>query len=225
MVLVSRFSLRRRCFLTLVSLSAQSYPSADHYIYVNEYLWQILEAKNAMATMTSILDLQGLNFNYIREKEIVNFMKEFVKTMDSHYPQRAHKTLIVNAPKWFHVLYKIVSPLLRESTKSKIEIYTRGKRQDKALKTWLGNDQAEKLLPASFFSKKKQHKNKKGKRKHDRKMMKEASEEEPVADDEENEEDLPSPDEDAHLASSQFEIDLRTFVSLSCTMFPWCRVI
>lgn len=183
----------------------------DHYIYVNEYLWQILDSRNALATMTSILDLHGLNFKYIREKEIVNFMKEFVKTMDSHYPQRAHKTLIVNAPKWFHVLYKIVSPLLRESTKSKIEIYTRGKRQDKALKTWLGNDQAEKLLPASFFSKKKQHKNKVDKRKHDRKMMKESSEEEDLADDEENEEDLPSPDENAHLASSQFEIDLRTF--------------
>jgi CRAL/TRIO domain len=214
-------------FLTLVSLPMQSNPSADHYIYVNEYLWQILEAKSAMATMTSILDLQGLNFKYIREKEIVNFMKEFVKTMDSHYPQRAHKTLIVNAPKWFHVLYKIVSPLLRESTKSKIEIYTRGKRQDKALKTWLGNDQAEKLLPASFFSKKKPHRNRKDKRKHNRKMMKDATEEaEPVAEEEEeHEEDLPSPDEDAHLASSQFEIDLRTFVSLLCNMFPSCLVI
>ena len=200
--------------LTLVSLLLHSKCSTDHYIYVNEYLWQVLEAKNALATMTSILDLQGLNFKYIRQKDIVNFMKEFVKTMDTHYPQRAHKTLIVNAPKWFHVLYKMVSPLLRESTKSKIEIYTRGKRQDKALKTWLGNDQAEKLLPPSFFSKKKHKKNEK--RKHQRMMMKETAPEEEVnPEDGEEEEDLPSPDEHAHLASSQFEMDLRAFVSVN----------
>jgi hypothetical protein len=119
--------------------------------------------------MTSIIDLQGLNFKYLRQKEIVNFMKEFVKTMDHHYPQRANKTLIINAPKWFHVLYKIISPLLRESTKSKIEIYTRSKRQDHALKTLLGHDKAETLLPESFFTKKKKHT--KNKNQNDKKQM------------------------------------------------------
>lgn len=126
----------------------------DHYIYVNEYLWQIVEANDAMATMTGIMDMSGLNLSVISKPDIMGFMKEFVQTMDSHYPQRAHKTVIVNAPKWFHVLYKIVSPLLRESTKSRIEIHARGKRQDKALQDFLGKD-AEKLLPESFFSKKK----------------------------------------------------------------------
>ena len=117
--------------------------------------------------MTSILDLQGLNFKYLRQGDIVNFMKEFVKTMDHHYPQRANKTLIINAPKWFNLLYKIVSPLLRESTKAKIEIHTRGKRQDKVLNALLGNnDKAEKLFPASFFMK-----TKKKDKKDDRKQM------------------------------------------------------
>jgi hypothetical protein len=133
---------------------------------VNEYLWQILESKNALATMTSIIDMQGLNLKYLRQGDIVNFMKEFVKTMDHHYPQRANKTLIINAPKWFNILYKIVSPLLRESTKAKIEIHARGKRQDKVLKALLGNNNnAEKLFPASFFSKKKDGEQKKDDRK------------------------------------------------------------
>jgi hypothetical protein len=170
---------------------------ADHYIYVNEYLWQILEASDAMATMTSIIDLQGLNLKVLRQADLMSFMKEFVKTMDSHYPQRAHKTLIVNAPKWFNLLYKIVSPLLRESTKSKIEIHARGKRQDKALKTFLGND-AEKVLPESFFTKKKKGKDKK----------KDKKDEEEDGDDEE------LPPQDTHVVSSKLEDDLRAFVRM-----------
>jgi CRAL/TRIO domain len=200
--------------MILLFLENHMFTNLDHYIYVNEYLWQILEAKNAMATMTSIIDLQGLNFKYLRQADIVNFMKEFVKTMDLHYPQRAYKTLIVNAPKWFHVLYKMISPLLRESTKSKIEIYTRGKRQDKALKTWLGNDKAEKLLPESFFSKKKNNKeNDKKKsqqqvRKDDAKQLEEEQQE---GDDDQD--DLPLLEANVLDSSSPFEIDLRAFVS------------
>ena len=183
--------------------------------------------------MTSIIDLQGLNFKYLRQGEIVNFMKEFVKTMDHHYPQRANKTLIINAPKWFNLLYKIVSPLLRESTKAKIEIHTRGKRQDKELKALLGNNNnSEKLLPASFFTKKKDSKQKKDDRnqmmKKNRRGMnteiEETGEEShegdvkdstttTVGDEVQNDDDdAITVDEDAPILSSKFEIDLREFV-------------
>lgn len=205
----------------------------EHYIYVNEYLWQILEGKNALATMTSIIDLHGLNFKYLRQGDIVNFMKEFVKTMDHHYPQRANKTLIINAPKWFNILYKIVSPLLRESTKAKIEIFTRGKRQDKVLKALLGNsNNAEKLLPASFFMRKKDNKRKKDDRKQmmkkNRRGMRTEVEEEVVeelpegeekdgttttiGDDIENDDDYDGTvDDGAPILPSKFETELREF--------------
>ena len=45
--------------------------------------------------------------------------------------------LLINSPKWFGTVYKLVSPLLREETKSKIFIYSKGKKQDEALKTLL----------------------------------------------------------------------------------------
>jgi hypothetical protein len=137
----------------------------EHYVYVNEYLWQIVEGDNnnnnnennsqyhALSTMTSILDLTGLNFKVLKQRELVNFLKKFVLTMDSHYPIRAHKTLIVNTPKWFNVFYKVVSPILRESTKSKIEILSKGKRQDEALKRCVGVKNKH-LLPINLWSKK-----------------------------------------------------------------------
>lgn len=143
--------------------------------------------------MTSILDLQGLNLGIVRQTDLIHFMKEFVKTMDAHFPQRSNKMLIVNAPKWFNVIYKIVSPLLRETTKAKIEIHANGKRQDKALHARLGDD-SDKLLPESFFSKSKNNKKKKNKK----------------GDSNDDEDEPPPPD---HHVMSQLEKDLREFVS------------
>lgn len=124
-----------------------------HYVYVNEYLWQILEASEPQGTMISLLDLTGLDFSVLKKRDLIGFVKKFVSTMDSHFPQRSHKTLILSAPKWFNALYKLFSPLLRETTKAKIEIHSRGKKQDEALRRVLG-DKVAQLLPPSVWSKK-----------------------------------------------------------------------
>jgi hypothetical protein len=117
--------------------------------------------------MLGIIDLQGVNLKTIRQGDIISFLKIFVKTMDSHYPQRAHKTLLVNTPKWFGLVYKLVSPLMRESTKEKIELLSRGKKQDAALYARLGGEAAAlATLPESFFSKYNHHHKKKNNKKH-----------------------------------------------------------
>ena len=122
-----------------------------HYVYVNEYLWQILEAEDPFGEMTSVIDMTGIKIAVLRRKTLVAFVKKLVSTMDSHYPQRAHKTLVLNAPKWFNVLFKLLSPLMRESTKKKIEIHSRGRKQDAVLKQYLG-EKATDVLPADMWS-------------------------------------------------------------------------
>jgi hypothetical protein len=122
-----------------------------HYVYVNEYLWQILEAEDPFGEMTSVIDMTGIKIAVLRRKTLVAFVKKLVSTMDSHYPQRAHKTLVLNAPKWFNVLFKLLSPLMRESTKKKIEIHSRGRKQDAVLKKYLG-EKATDVLPADMWS-------------------------------------------------------------------------
>lgn len=101
-----------------------------HYVYEMEYLWQIMERNNPDATMTSVIDLTGLNISVLRKAELVAVAKKFVSTMDAHFPQRSHKTYLINAPKWFGAMYKLISPLLRESTKQKIQIYGKVRTTD-----------------------------------------------------------------------------------------------
>jgi len=139
-----------------------------HYVYVNEFLWQVLEGENAMATMLSIIDLQGLPVSVLRRRDVLKFIQQFVSTMDLHYPQRAHQTLVVNCPRWFNGLYKLLSPLLRETTKSKIAILGRGPAQDALLRQYLDSKTAAQL-PAYFWSsyKKKRRGRKKPKEEED----------------------------------------------------------
>jgi len=144
--------------LALIDLPKASRNGVDledllmHYVHANEFLWQILEADDSMATLIPLMDLSGLHLSILKRRDIIAFAKIVVTTMDSHYPQRSHKTLLVNTPRWFNMLYKFISPLLRESTKAKIEILSRGKKQDEALKKYVGEDAAKKFLPESFWS-------------------------------------------------------------------------
>uniref|UniRef100_A0A7R9WNG5 CRAL-TRIO domain-containing protein n=1 Tax=Craspedostauros australis TaxID=1486917 RepID=A0A7R9WNG5_9STRA len=94
-----------------------------HYVYVLEYCWNVVEPRPDQ-TMTSILDMQGVQFSLLRQRELVGFIKQFVNMMSKHYPQRSHKTLMLNAPRWFGTLFSLFKPLLRESTKAKIQIFS-----------------------------------------------------------------------------------------------------
>lgn len=184
-----------------------------HYIYVNEYLWQVLEASSPLGTMVSVLDLSGLDLSLLKKSELIGFIKKFVSTMDAHFPQRSHKTLILNAPKWFNVLYKMFSPLLRESTKAKIEILSRGKKQDDAMKRCLG-DQVAEAMPATFWS-----------RQHNKAKNgggPEPESDEPEAEDREVENhrkgkkrkrDEPEPEVEVNLDELPLERELRSYVS------------
>lgn len=169
-----------------------------HYVYVNEYLWQVLEESSPLGTMISVLDLSGLDFSILKKTEMIGFVKEFVSTMDAHFPQRAHKTLILNAPKWFNVFYKMLSPLLRQSTKAKIEIHSRGKKQDEALTQWLGQEAAD-LMPSAFWS-----------RKHNKQKHGEAK---IGSDDDEDEDANEVSAGDRKIPQTEFEKGLRSFVS------------
>jgi len=107
-----------------------------HYIYVMEYLWRIIDPASD-AIMTSIIDLTEMNISILRRREQLRIGSLFLSTMDAHFPQRSHRTFLINAPRWFGALYKLASPLLREGTKAKIQILSKGKEQDEVLKDLL----------------------------------------------------------------------------------------
>lgn len=117
-----------------------------HYIYIIEYCWNILEPGPPERVMTNVLDMRGISFKLIRNQEYIGFGKRFIQMMSENYPGRSYKTLVINAPSWFHALYKIFKPLLRESTRQKIVILKAGSKQDTALKFFLGDSLPKDLI-------------------------------------------------------------------------------
>lgn len=123
-----------------------------HSIYVQEYLWQIVESENPNATITSIIDAGDLSLYGMRtQKDQRELLLRMADTFDNHFPMRAHKTIIVNAPSWFSLLFKMVKPLLRESTTALIEVCAKGKNQDAVLLQHVGGE-TSKCLPDFCWS-------------------------------------------------------------------------
>lgn len=119
-----------------------------HYVYVIQYCWNIIEP-SPNGVMTNVVDMRGSSFRQMRNSEYVEFGKRFVSMMSANYPGRSYKTLIINAPTWINVLYKIFKPMLRESTRQKIIILKAGEEQDTALKFYLGDSLPDDLLSTS----------------------------------------------------------------------------
>ncbi|CAM9583946.1 unnamed protein product [Discosporangium mesarthrocarpum] len=89
-----------------------------HYIYITEFLWKMVDT-NPEGKLLTIMDLKG-----IRMSMFVGDVKDFVvrsaKMISAHYPERSFKIFIINAPWWFNIIWKVVSPLLHANTRAKV---------------------------------------------------------------------------------------------------------
>jgi len=116
-----------------------------YYIYMIEYCWNILEPAPD-AVMTTIMDLKGLRMKTFRDGNIRKFLRKFVAAMSDNYPNRSHKTMVINAPAWINAAYNLVKPLMRSSTREKISISNGGEKQDSLLIEILGADHVPREL-------------------------------------------------------------------------------
>ena len=116
-----------------------------HYIYIIEYCWNILDPE-PFGVMTTVMDLKGVRLKTFRDGNIRGFLRKFVAAMSENYPNRSHKTLIINAPAWINAAYNLVKPLLRSSTREKISIMNGGKKQDALMVEILGAEHVPREL-------------------------------------------------------------------------------
>jgi len=95
-----------------------------HYAMVTEFQWQFIET-NDFARSITVFDLEGIRMmDFVGE--CVEYVKMCSRFTGQHYPERAGHVLVINVPRWFAMIWKVVKPMIDEVTLKKISI-VRGK--------------------------------------------------------------------------------------------------
>eukprot|EP00039_Didymoeca_costata_P032060 m.36674 g.36674 ORF g.36674 m.36674 type:complete len:800 (-) comp9173_c0_seq1:1355-3754(-) len=111
-------------------LKAQDF--TRHYVFLGECAWQSMIPGEDTKTY-SIIDLKGMQFSETRgvTKEISSAC---TKISTDYYPERCHKSVILNAPMWFSTVYKVYALMLSSSMREKVKVFgTRASEQAKAI--------------------------------------------------------------------------------------------
>jgi len=101
-----------------------------HYNMITEFQWQMLNRDDFM-TSIFIVDLEGITLRDF-VGEAVDLVKKASKVSAEHYPERAGLVFVINVPRWFKLIWKVIVPIIPEATLKKIFVL-RGK--DEMMKT------------------------------------------------------------------------------------------
>lgn len=91
-----------------------------HYIYITEFIWNKLDTGEE-SKLLSIMDLRGVSIGQFAG-EVREYMVRAAKLIGAHYPERSYKIFVLNAPWWFNMVWKVLSPLMHANTRAKLTV-------------------------------------------------------------------------------------------------------
>ena len=102
-----------------------------HYIFNMEYIMKNCIAdrlcpcpacvSGESCKMVVILDVKGIGWRDLAG-DTVAYVRKCTSCLQEHYPQQSYKIFIINVPTWFGMTWKIIKPMLNESTRAKTNI-------------------------------------------------------------------------------------------------------
>ncbi|CAM9955955.1 unnamed protein product [Ectocarpus sp. 12 AP-2014] len=96
-----------------------------NYVFLNECVWRLIldkgENDNDDAQFITVEDVAGVRPWHLTPK-VLSVLRALTGTMKAHYVERCHKSYIINAPRAFTALWRVVSAMLDARTRAKISI-------------------------------------------------------------------------------------------------------
>jgi len=102
-----------------------------HYVYVNEYLWQIMSPEED-ARVVSLFDVRGVTPSDFWG-DVTDFIRMVSSIMGTHYPERTETMFVINSPWSFQVIWKVIKRFLDPVTLSKVYICSDNSYKEKLL--------------------------------------------------------------------------------------------
>eukprot|EP00752_Nemacystus_decipiens_P012309 g10914.t1 len=96
-----------------------------NYVFLNECVWRVVldngEDDNDDAKFITVEDVGGVRPWHLTPK-VLSVLRALTGTMKAHYVERCYKSYIINAPRAFTALWKVVSAMLDPRTRAKVAI-------------------------------------------------------------------------------------------------------
>lgn len=93
----------------------------NHYIFNNEYVWKHIspdvDQENWSKSIT-VLDMKGIGYRDVYG-DGMKLVQSVTKIMQTHYPGRSCKIIIINVPRMFSVIWTAISATLSQRSRDK----------------------------------------------------------------------------------------------------------
>jgi len=109
-----------------------------HYIWQVEFCWTYMSTSAEDTRTLSGVDVQNVGL-YDLKGVVKEFLGAISKVSQEHYPERAGKICILNAPGWFSMLWNVIKLTLHPNTQKKVFILSESAAK-KTMKTLIDHE-------------------------------------------------------------------------------------
>lgn len=92
-----------------------------HFLFNTEYQWEIIEKGSQTSKSIAVLDVKGVSMSDLAGSNL-DFVKQTVSIANQHYPERSFAIVVVNAPFFASMAWKIIKPWVHPNTQKKVKI-------------------------------------------------------------------------------------------------------
>lgn len=100
-----------------------------HYIFTNEWTWKVLSpaADGPESCQIVVLDVTGVKLSQVGGLRL-EYLRECAKIAQLSYPERTSAYVVINAPAWISIAWRVVEPMLNAEIRKRVHICKVGKQ-------------------------------------------------------------------------------------------------
>lgn len=76
-------------------------------------------------SVTMVFDYDHLSLRQVYSLQVISYLRALIGLYENHYPETLNRALIINAPSFFPLFWRLISPFLTQRTVNKVLIYAR----------------------------------------------------------------------------------------------------
>ncbi|KAG0412932.1 hypothetical protein HPB47_009931 [Ixodes persulcatus] len=86
---------------------------------------QTEKLRRVVETVTVVFDYDNFHLKQVYCWQVIEILRHLTALYEKYYPEILERCLIINAPSFFPIFWKLLQPFLAENTKNKLEIFSR----------------------------------------------------------------------------------------------------